>query len=99
MFGITGNAKNIKCSVKKGAFTGYVTDRPDSSAVVQYFTATPSGSPYHAAFRGFTYFWVYNPASGQNYFIQAYQTVIIYFLIPKALCFISNEKSRHNVFH
>lgn len=72
MGGMTGNAKNVSFSEKKGTFTSYITDRPDLSAVAQYFTATPSGGPYHAAFYGLLYFEAYNPVPGPNYFIQAY---------------------------
>ena len=72
MSGITGNAKNTRFSEKKGAFTGYITDRPDLSAVAEYFTTTPSGGPYHAAFHGLLYFEADNPVPGPNYFIQAY---------------------------
>ncbi len=72
MGGITGNAKNVSFSEKKGAFTGYITDRPDLSAVAQYFTATSSGGPYHAAFHGLLYFEADNPVPGPNYFMQVY---------------------------
>ncbi|MCW1911192.1 hypothetical protein N7X57_12245 [Lactiplantibacillus paraplantarum] len=72
MSGITGNAKNTRFSEKKGAFTGYITDRPDLSAVAEYFTTTPSGGPYHAAFHGLLYFEADNPVPGPNCFIQAY---------------------------
>ena len=72
MGGVTGNAKNVSFSEKKGAFTGYITDRPDLSTVAQYFTATPSGGPYHAAFHGLLYFEADNPVPGPNYFMQVH---------------------------
>ena len=71
MFSLTGT-KNVRITANKGAFTLYITDRPEAGAVVNTYYLTPSGSPYRFVTDQWFYFGVNNPISGQNYYLQAY---------------------------